>query len=383
MPAAKPKPIFVRSEIPRGEQLLGAGILAVLIAAGVGVAIKGRIYDPAKFSVDPATLEFSRAEVTGKAGTLRGVDSMPSGAALPDAAAGPGELALAVAGLPPLGPTEHYLDDTLYEKINGRAPTYSGFGFEELTFRSFGIADQPGQYLDVYVFTMNTPVNAFGIFSLERGSEGQPVEFVPDGYRSEMGYFLRQGRAYVQVLASDTAETVMAMAEQAARILAAQIPVDDAGIAAKDQLPADGQIPGSVSFVRQNAYGQAVLNNVFTARYAVDGHELEYFAMVAGAGQADPAFQALLAFFRDFGAVRESGETAGRPFFVGESFGQFSVIHADAQTVAGVMNADDLDAARTFVDRVLADSPPAAVAPAAPAAAPAEPPPTDTYEYEY
>ena len=353
------KPDFVRTDISRNEKLLGVGILVLLGGIGVAVAIKGRVYDPAKFSVDPANLEFTRAAVTGKAATLRTDDGMRSFETSSPATAGEaGELAPPVAGMEPLGPTEHYTPETLYEKINGRAPAYTEFGFQELTARSFGIPGQPGQYLDVFVFTMDNPVNAFGIFSMERGSEATMVDFAPDGYRSEMGYFFRQGSAYVQVLASDVAETVMAPAEQAARALAVRISADDTGIAARTKLPAADQVPGSVSFIRQNAYGQAALENTFEARYTAGDRELTYFAMVAEPDKAAAAFDALKAFYTDFGTVQESGELAGDRFFVGESFGQVSVIHTDGQTVAGVMNADDGPLARSFVERILAPATP-------------------------
>jgi hypothetical protein len=98
-----------------------------------------------------------------------------------------------------MGVAEHYNPNTLYEKINGRAPAYLEFNFQELTARSFSISGLPGQYIDVFVFWMDSPLNAFGIFSLEREPSAPPLEFAVDGYRSEMGYFFRVGRAYVQI----------------------------------------------------------------------------------------------------------------------------------------------------------------------------------------
>jgi hypothetical protein len=269
---------------------------------------------------------------------------------LPDyGTAGEVELSAPLVELKPFGPTEHYTPDTLFEKINGRAPAYFEFGFKELTTRSFGIPGQEGQYLDVYIFTMDNPVNAFGIFSLEQGREGASVDFAPDGYRSEMGYFFRQGPAYIQVLASDVSEVVMARAEQAARALAARMPADDTGVQARDRLPSDGQVPGSVNFIRQNAYGHAKLKNAFEARYLVGDSELTYFA----APVSDGAYEALKGFYTEYGTVQEEGKKADARFFAGESFGQFSFIHTDGQTLAGVMNADNADAARGFVERIL------------------------------
>ena len=80
-----------------------------------------------------------------------------------------------------MSPTETYVPDTLYEKINGRAPAYMEYNFQELISRSYVIDSIPGEFLDVYLFRMDSPLNAFGIFSAERDDTGTQLAFVSDG----------------------------------------------------------------------------------------------------------------------------------------------------------------------------------------------------------
>ncbi len=81
---------------------------------------------------------------------------------------------------------------------------------------------------------------------------------------------------------------------------------------------------------------------------------MTYFA----APGADDAYETLRDFYSEYGTIREDGERAGARFFVAESFGQVSVIHTDGKTLAGVMNADDAEAARGFVEYVLGQANP-------------------------
>ncbi len=128
---------------------------------------------------------------------------------------------------------------TLYQKIDGRSPAYQGFNVQELRCRTFSIDGGGSSYVDVYEYRMDTNVNAFGIFALERDPQGKPLAFAKDGYSGEMGYFFRQGPVYVQIIASDqnpkTMQTALAIAENRAKVL----PADDSGLDGRRALPCD------------------------------------------------------------------------------------------------------------------------------------------------
>lgn len=346
---------FRRTEISPREQIIGGGILLLLVAVGAGIAIKGTRYDPATYTGDVGALESTRQAVEGKAATLRNeVDlrSYEQGGVATGAAAAATATAIPalVETLVPMGPTEHYTEETLFEKINGRAPAYFEYNFQELNSRSFTIEGVPGEYLDVYLFRMDTPLNAFGIFSAERDPTAAAVDFTMDGYRSEMGYFLRAGDVYAQILASSTTPAVMDKAEAFARELTGFLPESTAGMEGRLLLPAENQIPGSLTFINDNAYGQAVLTEVFEAQYAVDGNTFTLFAQTTpDAASAQSNWETLKAFYSNYGSV-ESTETIGEArLFVGDMFGEWSIIYTRDNAVSGIMNTTDKEAALEYL----------------------------------
>lgn len=346
---------FKRIDVSVTEKAIGAVIIVLLAGVALGVVQKGRNYDLKRYTGDVAALESTREAVTGKAATLRGEQDLrenettgaPDGA--PDGASAD-EIVVIAPGVSPMGPTEHYDRDTLFEKINGRAPAYFEFNFEALGARSFTLENPPGAFIDVFLYRMDTPLNAFGIFSFERGEAGASLDFAADGYRSEMGYFFRSGPTYAQVIASSPEAAVMDVAEVVARKIGATLPEDDSGMEARALLPPEGLMPASIAYINANAYGQQVLSNIFEARYAVDDAEVTYFAQAnPDAGTARGNWESLLGFYDKYGTVTDTFEAVGADVFVAENFGQWSVIYVRDEALAGVVNAPSEAVAVGFV----------------------------------
>ncbi len=347
---------FVRTNVPAREQLVGGVIVLLLVGIGTGIYVKGERYDPGIYELDAAALSSTSEAVVGVAATLKGETSL----AEPAAGGAGGMLSEMVDGVEAMGPEESYVADTLYEKINGRAPAYLEFNFEKLVTRSFSVPAANGQFVDVFVFRMDTPLNAFGIYSLERDASAAAVDFAADGYRSAMGYFFRQGAAYVQVIASSADPAVMDVAGAYAEALAGALPKDDSGMEARMSLPEYGRVSGSVSFTAQNAYGQEALKHVYEAKYQFEGAELVYFAMRAESeAAAEVAWQAVFDFNAEYGEMGESGEREGAVVFEAENFGDHTIVARKGALVFGVMNAGDADKARAFMGHVLKDDFPA------------------------
>ena len=351
---------FRRPEISPLEKLIGGLIVSLLAAVGLVILLKGQRYDPARYTGSTEALEFTREAVTGIAATIRDAGDLRAyegaSAGEPATVAQVKEIPTYGAALHPMGPTERYVPDTLYEKINGRAPAYMEYNFQELTCRSFTVKGTPADFVDIYLFRMDSPLNAFGIFSAERDATGQPLEFAADGYASEMGYFLRRGDTYAQILASSTDPVVMDTALEFTRQLAVALPEDTSGMEGRDFLPAEAQIPGSLTYINDNAYGQASLSAVFEARYAVNGTELTYFIKnAADAGQAMAVWSEVKGFYDNYGSALESLEVAGATAFVADMFGQWAAIYTMDNRIGGVINAPDRESALQFLQSQLGE----------------------------
>ncbi len=368
---------FVRTTVPAAESIASAILLLLLAAIGYAIYHKGKSFDPNLYAVRTDSLKSTATAVEGKAGTARSTpETRPvadhAAAAKPAAGEeGPAEggaeghnetpkpaaksepLELALAGTKPMGDTEFYNSENLYEKIDGRAPAYQNYNVQALRCRSFSVTAAAGSYVDVYEYRFDSPVNAFGMFALERDPKGHSFARAADGYSGEMGYFFRQGAVYVQIIASDMKPATLAIAKSIADIRAQKLPGDDSGLAGRRRLPAAGMIADSVAFVPENAQGQATLKDVFQARYQFDSAELPFFIMVAAPDEAAKAGQSFLDFCARFGKVERLPDASGGKLFSAQVFGKWKVIYQRDGELGGVFDATEAGKARAFVEQYL------------------------------
>ena len=358
---------FVRTKVPPAERIAGGVIILLLAGIGIGIAIKGRHFNPDIFAVRADSLKSTAAAVTGKGGTAQSAPEVKPPAENSSAEEGPAEssmasakpaakgepLEISLAGIKPMSPTEFYTSDNLFEKIDGRAPAYQGFNVQQLRCRSFSVLAAPDSFVDVYEYRFDNPVDAFGMFALERDPKGRPLDFAPDGYSGEMGYFYRQGAVYVQIITSDTKTATLALAKAIAENRAKELPADDHGLAGRRKLPADGMIADSVAFVLENAQGQADFKDVFQAKYKFDGAELPFFIMVATPEDAAKAWKSFQDFCGKFGTVENLPAVEGGKIFSAQVFGKWKVVYQRAGELGGVFDAEDAAKARAFIEKYL------------------------------
>ena len=387
-PAPKPnRKVFVRTNISIVERAASVLIVALLLGIGAAIWWKGKHFDPGVYSLRTDALKSTVAHPEGKAATLRGetdsANELSPAASVTASAKKPAEesgygmeesgvsaeaahgsatpapvtgqpLEINIAGLKPMGPTEFYSPENLFEKIDGRAPAYLGFNFVQLRSRSFEVTGSGGSFIDVFEFRMDSPANAFGIFSLERDPLGKPVNFAPDGYSGELGFYFRQGNCYVQIIASDQKPKTVELAASLAHDRAKQLPTDNAGLDARRRLPAAGLDSATIQFVTDNAQGQSFLKNVFQATYDFSGAKLPFFLMVAAPEDAAAAWKDYLDFSGKFGGkVTMLPDAKGAKLFQSENFGTVKVIYVREGEIGGVFDATDADKARQFVGKYL------------------------------
>jgi hypothetical protein len=369
--AAKPptgnRKTFRRTIVSPVERFVSLITVVLLVVIGVAIWFKGKHYNPDRFALNPDALKSTAAAVEGKSGTARGTDVSPgeTKAAVKTQAIGEDETAAAPAakgdpleikldGLKPMSDTEFYNADNLFEKIDGRAPAYLNFNFQNLRCRSFSIIGTAGSFVDVYEYRFDKPVNAFGMFALERDPKGEPLDFAPDGYASGMGFFFRQGACYVQVMASDQNAKTLDLAKAIAEDRAKNLPANNFGLDACRRLPVTGLDPASVQFVQDNAQGQAFLKNVFQANYDFAGKKLPFFLMITTAAEAEATWKSYLDFAGQFGGkVTALPDVNGAKIFAAQNFGSFKVIYQRDGEIGGVVDAEDKDKALQFVEQYL------------------------------
>ncbi|MGD8623500.1 MAG: hypothetical protein PVF47_05745 [Anaerolineae bacterium] len=98
----------------------------------------------------------------------------------------------------PAGETRVYDRESLYDLVDGQADFYFAYGFEQVAARHYANAD--GNILDVQVWQLAGPEDAYGLFT---GSRGGTALALGDGGDADPGrrVIFWQDRYYVQIFA--------------------------------------------------------------------------------------------------------------------------------------------------------------------------------------
>ena len=184
----------------------------------------------------------------------------------------PQSLSSKVAGLTPNGweiydRVLEFTAENLYEKINGRAEFYLAYDVIGMTFASFEKGTDNGHFIDLSIYDMGTPTNAFGVFSGERTKGVSPIDIGREGYRAGANYYIWKGQYYIQIVASDTTDEFQRIGRDLAR-KATDFLLDSGevvwGLKALRQM---GRVPESVQYFLVNAMSLDFMRNTYIAQY--------------------------------------------------------------------------------------------------------------------
>ncbi|WP_152053218.1 DUF6599 family protein [Tautonia marina] len=268
-------------------------------------------------------------------------------------------IAQALEGLTPEGFSqkslvERYTEVNLYDKINGRSELFHAYDVTGMTFVTFARADDPAQFIDVFLYDMTTPLGAFGIASVERPPGSESIAIGDGGHRSKADLFFRKGQYYASILTSGADEEVQKAASVLAETLAKRLNSEAAELWGLAVLPEEHRVEETVQYVMVDALGLDFLSNVFLAEYN-DG-ETEFTAFVARSNSADDAAAVLAqykAYLDEFGDMPESAQIEGVSVLVADvGGGFFDGVCQVGDVIAGVTAINDRDAtlkAMTFL----------------------------------
>jgi hypothetical protein len=206
-------------------------------------------------------------------------------------------------GVMPLSPLERYGEDSLSDKIDGKADLYLSAGFKALETRRFALAQDPSRWMERYVYDMGGRLNAFAVYSAQRRRDGRDIGIAPYAYLSSNGLFLVHGPYYVEIIASEASGTMQARLEALGQTFIKDHPVASGRIAELDLFAAEHLVPGSRKLIANGAFGIQGMDRVFSAEYA-DGQAraTAFVAKRADAAQARASAEAFIAFWNEYGA---------------------------------------------------------------------------------
>lgn len=244
-----------------------------------------------------------------------------------------------------MGAPEQFDQDTLSDKIDGKAELYLACGFELLRCQRFALKSAPDLWLEWFEYDMGDSHNAFAVYSQQRRAGAEPLELTPYAYRAKNGLYYVAGRYYVEALAVEPdRRLVSAMLEMAKKHVSA-LPDAQQPLPELELFPARDLIPYSHVLQLKSAFGFERFSSVFTARYATGGAETLAFV----APQEDRRTAETIA--REYSAflIANGGRAVSAPDIPGaaavELYGGLELVFPVGAHVAGVHAATNHPAA--------------------------------------
>jgi hypothetical protein len=254
------------------------------------------------------------------------------------------------------GETQVYQPDRLWEQINGAAPGYLRYSFQELTVQTLQLAADPKAEILVEVYRFGNHLDAFGIYSTERTPNLTYVRLGAEGYHVGPASRFYKGDHYVKLQGSRDDEAVGSALRAAAQALASALPGAVRPPALLKALPTEGLVPGSERYEGSDLLALDFLGAGFTADYTLGGEKpSKLFLTVRPDGaQARDGYYRLLGFLRRRGEVGGSVDVAGADARVTKHpFYGPSLIARSGPVVCGVLRTPGPEVAAPLIEGLL------------------------------
>lgn len=312
-----------------------------LVILGVLVVIAGGVFR-AQFSYNPAVQPPA--------------PSLPPGGKNAPAATISAESALISppVGQSPLTPLEAFDAATLSDKINGKAELYLSAGFKRLQSQRLKAETAEDLWMEVFVYDMQTPQNAFSVFSAQRREGAQTLDVGQYGYQTANAIFFVHGPFYVEVIASDTSEAIRQPMRTLAEAFIQAHPVEMQTISEKALFPKTGLIQDSISLVSADAFGYDRFDQIFTAAYQLgDSQLMAYFSRRKTPRDAQELAASYTDFLLTFGGKTAESDLEIQSAQMIHILDTYEIVFSHGPYLAGVRESADKRPAQDLARQLL------------------------------
>jgi len=303
--------------------------LLSLIILGILVIISGGVFF-AQFNYHPAVQQMAPILAAG---------DIPLTA--PSASAET-SLIPSLPGLSPLSPPETFDAATLSDKINGKAELYLSAGFVRLHSQRLKDPTAGDVWLEVFVYDMQTPQNAFSVFSAQRRDDAQTLDVAHYAYQTPNAIFFVHGPFYVEIVASDISETISQPMIAFAEAFIANHAIQTQTIGEKELFPEEGLIQTSISLVSADAFGYDRFDQIFTATYRLQDSEImAYYSRRKTPREAQELASSYRDFLTAFGGKSAESDLGIKTAKMIHILDTYEIVFSHGPYLAGVREAAD------------------------------------------
>jgi len=168
---------------------------------------------------------------------------------------------------------QSYSADRIYEKIDGRVTLFKEYGVERLDFASVRI----GKYnFDVYVYVMNSPDSALGVYLAEQPEDSTPIDIATIADFTKTLVRVCKGKIYLTIVTLEKKSDIRT-AISLARTLSESFPQPRAASKMLSLLPKRGRVKATLSWNKEETFGLQSLKATLSAEYKIAGLRFTYF----------------------------------------------------------------------------------------------------------
>jgi len=211
----------------------------------------------------------------------------------------------------------YYNADNLWDYINGAAPSYLAYGFNEVvTFILMHQQDSTEFVVDIY--EMADTLNAFGIYSIEKAPQAESVAIGSQAFQAGNTLFFWQDKYYVKLIAYDDSPAVDAALTKIGKTVSQKLPQNGRQPHLFTVFPRENQIKGSERYQAQDVLGQSYLKNGFRLNFQQGDQTYFVFLIQSHHSEATrDQFQKYQNYIQRSGQITDKALNLGEEAFAG------------------------------------------------------------------
>jgi len=184
------------------------------------------------------------------------------------------------------GKTLLYDKETLSDRIDGEAELYFPYGFQRMATGRYATGKTPAIGMDVEIYLMGSPLDAFGMYANYRQKEGRAQGFGAESNLADSQLFFYQGSYFVHLQITGADSSDQATLAACGRVVAARLPGEGSRPPELAVLERPDLVKGSERYLPESLLGYDFLNLGLLADAVVAGAQFQVFYLVGSTAES-------------------------------------------------------------------------------------------------
>ncbi|MCU4156550.1 hypothetical protein J1N10_11235 [Carboxylicivirga sp. A043] len=175
-----------------------------------------------------------------------------------------------------LGEIDHYTPNTLYNAINGGSELYLKFNFKGMTTVDY---QHNSNYITVELYKHASPIDAFGIYSMERPQDDKYFNIGVQGFGEDDYIYFLAGQYYIKVRALKVSNESKKAMKSIAQKLSEQLNNNTVYPCEFNSFPESYRVPFSDKYIKESILGYEFLKHSYEVKYSNADSEYTLFVL--------------------------------------------------------------------------------------------------------